>query len=652
MSSSSRLLAYLLIPGLAGCLPPYQRWTPSSSPGPGQVTVRGGQVELELDLLAAPESLLVLDRDGGGAEGSFQELAEERGCYEVYRALTIRAHTTVAQDPRDQAPPRPDAFHAGRANSAKLLAMYGEEHAALANLGRSQLAGLALSGGGVRAASFAQGVLQGLHELGLLRKFGYLSSVSGGGYTAAWYVTHPQADAELLEAGSLHQHHLAQYGNYLTSGHYTGSTTRYLANLGLHALSYPYHLVCNGLLDWDENAGFLRPFYRAGIMRAYLYKRPLADEDQLIGRAVYPIHDYRPGATGKPLWICNMNLSLIDDGTHHRNRVGDNFELTPLRAGATAVGYVRTPRDGGIYRHWTWDALIWDVFDMDHGLRWMTPDYGAAISGAAVDAPGLGKSWLFWPMEVLNLNLGYFVPGWAPGWVAADPLTLRGLWTRLWHQLTAPAFLHLALPDTDSHHRSVEGRQFYLSDGGHIENLGVYALVRRGCRTIVVADSVQDTTANGWDGLGWQERGQAFDDLRRLEELLLSDFGARVEIDWQDLRMGRDGQGLAFVGKIRALPIMIPFDAPTDLLPDVTIIYLKAAFDDDNPPQERSSFMNAEKADDPTFANRTTADVQWSERQVLAQRELGRSMALRCGDVIRQALDTNGQLPRDPLTLR
>ena len=48
------------------------------------------------------------------------------------------------------------------------------------------LAGLAFSGGGIRAATFAVGFLQGLSTLGLLSRFDYLSTVSGGGYAGGW----------------------------------------------------------------------------------------------------------------------------------------------------------------------------------------------------------------------------------------------------------------------------------------------------------------------------------------------------------------------------------------------------------------------------------------------------------------------------------
>jgi len=45
---------------------------------------------------------------------------------------------------------------------------------------------LCLSGGGIRSASFSLGVLQGLARAGVLHRFHYLSTVSGGGYIGAW----------------------------------------------------------------------------------------------------------------------------------------------------------------------------------------------------------------------------------------------------------------------------------------------------------------------------------------------------------------------------------------------------------------------------------------------------------------------------------
>ncbi|HEX2726922.1 MAG TPA: patatin-like phospholipase family protein [Beijerinckiaceae bacterium] len=49
-----------------------------------------------------------------------------------------------------------------------------------------ELTALCLSGGGIRSAAFALGVVQALARKGLLPHFHYLSTVSGGGYLGAW----------------------------------------------------------------------------------------------------------------------------------------------------------------------------------------------------------------------------------------------------------------------------------------------------------------------------------------------------------------------------------------------------------------------------------------------------------------------------------
>src|SRR5262249_60891877 len=51
----------------------------------------------------------------------------------------------------------------------------------------ADLVGLALSGGGIRSASFNLGVLQAFYRSGLLRFVDFLSTVSGGGYIGAFF---------------------------------------------------------------------------------------------------------------------------------------------------------------------------------------------------------------------------------------------------------------------------------------------------------------------------------------------------------------------------------------------------------------------------------------------------------------------------------
>jgi hypothetical protein len=59
------------------------------------------------------------------------------------------------------------------------------------------LTGLAISGGGIRSATFALGVLQGLAELDLLRRFDYISTVSGGGYIGGWLAAWTEREGDL-----------------------------------------------------------------------------------------------------------------------------------------------------------------------------------------------------------------------------------------------------------------------------------------------------------------------------------------------------------------------------------------------------------------------------------------------------------------------
>ena len=59
-----------------------------------------------------------------------------------------------------------------------------EESASIANPNEplNDLTGLAFSGGGIRSATFSLGIMQALAHNKLLKKFDYLSTVSGGGY--------------------------------------------------------------------------------------------------------------------------------------------------------------------------------------------------------------------------------------------------------------------------------------------------------------------------------------------------------------------------------------------------------------------------------------------------------------------------------------
>lgn len=71
----------------------------------------------------------------------------------------------------------------------------------------ADLTGLALSGGGIRSATFNLGVLQGLHRRDVLGRVDYLSTVSGGGYIGSfwseWLARNEKRTPGTPDAGSL-----------------------------------------------------------------------------------------------------------------------------------------------------------------------------------------------------------------------------------------------------------------------------------------------------------------------------------------------------------------------------------------------------------------------------------------------------------------
>jgi Patatin-like phospholipase len=116
------------------------------------------------------------------------------------------------------------------------------------------LSALCLSGGGIRSATFNLGVIQSLAKAGLLGKFDYLSSVSGGGYIASWLRAwmHREGVAQVVaELGKGAKDctdplniepkpvvNLREYSNYLTPavGLFSGDTWSAVATIARNLL--------------------------------------------------------------------------------------------------------------------------------------------------------------------------------------------------------------------------------------------------------------------------------------------------------------------------------------------------------------------------------------------------------------------------------
>jgi hypothetical protein len=118
--------------------------------------------------------------------------------------------------------------------------------------GDLNLSALCLSGGGIRSAAFALGVVQGLAARKILSTFDYLSTVSGGGYTGAMLTSWVQragyenVEKELVDGPQTNAtisplQHLRRYSSYL-------SPSAGLLSTDMLALIALY--VRNLLLNW------------------------------------------------------------------------------------------------------------------------------------------------------------------------------------------------------------------------------------------------------------------------------------------------------------------------------------------------------------------------------------------------------------------
>jgi len=108
--------------------------------------------------------------------------------------------------------------------------------------------GLALSGGGIRSATFSLGVLQAIAQRRHLGRFDFLSTVSGGGYAGSWLSAWIKRDGFTAVAAALGDPHLEppqvswlrRYSNYLAPrvGLFTLDSltlaTTWLRNVGLN----------------------------------------------------------------------------------------------------------------------------------------------------------------------------------------------------------------------------------------------------------------------------------------------------------------------------------------------------------------------------------------------------------------------------------
>lgn len=209
-----------------------------------------------------------------------------------------------------------------------------------------------------------------------------------------------------------------------------------------------------------------------------------------------------------------------------------------------------------------------------------------AISGAAAN-PNMGfhtSPTVAFLLTFFNVRLGW--------WVGV-PSRLRcfaGVMKRRFN-IAYVIFELFGTADTDDAYVN-------LSDGGHFENLGLYELVRRKCRLIIVGD-------------GEQDNDYFFESLGGAIRKCRIDFGAEIKIDVSKIRpkkAGKDNPRHWAVGEITY---------KDDKEPGY-ILYLKSSYTGREPYDVKQyKFQNKE------FPQQSTGDQFFSESQLESYRQLG-----------------------------
>ncbi|HMN72170.1 MAG TPA: hypothetical protein PKA55_09925 [Rhodoblastus sp.] len=363
---------------------------------------------------------------------------------------------------------------------------------------------------------------------------------------------------------------------------------------------YGYTALCLTLLALllRPNAYSLHRFYRDRLAKAFFVapdaKRPLGGDLHPLDKL--KLSDIRPGAGPYHLINAAMNVQGSSEA-NRRGRGADFFVFSRNFIGSDLTLYARTRSRRRVI------GRSRDMEAVDPQLDLAT---AMAISGAAVSANmGVNTMRALSPtLALLNIRLGYWLRN--PRDVARRsslPSLLEGLLHRVLEKFYLVAEMFNALDEKSAY--------VFLTDGGHIENLGVYELLKRGCQLIVVVDAEAD-------------RSMAFPSLLRLERYARIDLGVRIVLPWEEIAMAMQALDEA----CDKAPARIPERKPgphcavgricyADGAQGV-LVYFKSSLSGDE-----KDYILDYKRRNPAFPHETTGDQFFSEEQFECYRALG-----------------------------
>ena len=341
---------------------------------------------------------------------------------------------------------------------------------------------------------------------------------------------------------------------------FTPSTPNVLLLFGLTLFLWIYS-------SFVLNINYASPhsFYRERLARTYLIQP--GDGNSIL--RVDPQKLSEMNKHGKaPCHLINCAVNIPGSTEPDlRGRNTDFFVFSKHYCGGPMVGFSTTD---------TWEK-------MDPNLDLGT---AMAISGAAA-SPHMGtltpRRFTFL-LALLNVRLGYWL---------RKPASLRNnraLPPMAWYYFFLELLGRMTEKNTDIN----------VSDGGHIENLGVYELLRRRCKFVIAIDGEADPN-------------RAFGGLLKLTQLAKIDLGVTIEPDLTDLQTDLQGLGRSHFAlfQIKYAENQYGF-----------LLYIKSSLTGNE-----SEFLKKYRLENPTFPHQTTAQQLFSETQFEAYRALGEHIA-------------------------
>lgn len=375
----------------------------------------------------------------------------------------------------------------------------------------------------------------------------------------------------------------------------------------------------------------LHALYRNRLIRAYLgASRQVRHPDLFTGFDVEDnvrMHELWPplpaadGTNSRSLFhVINIALNVVATKRKAwQQRKAEPFTVTPLHCGSAYLGYR--------YSHIYGDGLHAEEYfaaqakkhpagnhrdgekreEKERRKFGITLGTAMAISGAAV-SPNMGyhsSPSITLLLTLFNVRLGWWLGN--PG--------ERGSKT---YKEEGPAFAFMPLFEEAFGQTTDQRRYVYLSDGGHFENLGLYEMVRRRCRLIIVVDAGCDPKF-------------AFEDLGNALRKIYIDLGVRIRFtNLQDLH-NRPSPEL--IQQIPGGAAGIPYCATGTIFyqdadgrepgcADGRILYIKPAYHG-----TEGAGIRSYAAANPTFPHESTVDQWFTESQFESYRSLGLDVA-------------------------